>query len=208
MAHSLKDELSETKQRLTLKSFHRRKFTNCPISFNFKKPEALNFFPHRSWIFWTMELFQKLRLPPVRYFMLGCHYIWNVILGKRGKNSQNPKSDLGVVLELEHMKSLRFFWLWSTADQKNSEAAPLRCAMAACCHPSNSPSTAPALTFWPNSESKNCRGHPGIGFCQYETLTCPTLKRICLEKYDTISLTISTSTSQVLLATAGCIFGL
>lgn len=106
------------------------------------------------------------------------------------------------------MKSLRFFWLWSTADQKNSEAAPLRCAMAACCHPSNSPSTAPALTFWPNSESKNCRGHPGIGFCQYETLTCPTLKRICLEKYDTISLTISTSTSQVLLATAGCIFGL
>lgn len=107
-----------------------------------------------------------------------------LFFGKRGKNSQNPKFDLGVVLELEHMKSLRFFWLWSTADQKNSEAAPLRCAMAACCHPSNSPSTAPALTFWPNSESKNCRGHPGIGFCQYETLTCPILKRICLEKYD------------------------
>ena len=34
-----------TKQRLTLKSFHKRKFTNSPISFNFMKPEGLNFPP-------------------------------------------------------------------------------------------------------------------------------------------------------------------
>lgn len=105
-----------------------------------------------------MELFQKLRLPPVRYFMLGCHYIWNVILWQTGqKQSESkvwPRSGTGVGAYEESS----LFWLWSTADQKNSEAAPLRCAMAACCHPSNSPSTAPALTFWPNSESKNCSG--------------------------------------------------
>lgn len=40
---------------------------------------------------------------------------------------------------------------------------------------------------WRSGQILNPRivvGHPGIGFCQYETLTCPILKRICLEKYD------------------------
>lgn len=213
VAHSLKDELSETKQRLTLKSFHRRKFTNCPILFNFKKPEALNFFPPQILNFLDNGTFSKTAPATRKVF-----HAWVPLHMKCYSLANGAKT-----VRIQSLTS-EWYWSWSiwrvfaffgcgplqikkTPKQPHS-AVQWRHVVTLRTHQ--------VLRLrWRSGQILNPRIVGDI-----QELASANMKRWLVLSWSAfvlksttfpapaISLTISTSTSQVLLATAGCIFGL